>query len=112
MSSSTSEPVVFLDTDVAEELLDLVKDEPGLADEDLLEDALASFEEAKDHLPGPEQQMIASGEAVAFSVVSEDAEAVKTLITENEEVGPRRLKSVAGTIRSKLRAARKKARRR
>lgn len=112
MASQERDPVVLLDTDVAEELLDLVTDEPGLADEDLLDEALEAVEEADGQLDGEQQQMVASGEAVAFGLSDDEADAVTTLVKDNEESRPRSLRSVAGTLRGKLRAARKKARRR
>ena len=103
--------VVFLDTDVAEELLDLVDDRPGEADEDLLDDAATALEKANGGLPSEAQQAVASGEAVAVGLEPAEIESVSTLIHDNTETDRRTLKSVGRTLKSKLRAAAKKARR-
>ncbi len=103
--------VVFLDTDVAEELLDLVDDRPGEADEDLLDDAVEALEHADGGLPAEAQQAVANGEAVAVGLQPAEIELVETLIEENVEKDARTLRSVGRTLKSKLRAAAKKARR-
>ncbi len=103
--------VVFFERDVAEELLDLVADRPGQADEDLLDEAMEAIEDAGDGLPGDAQQAIARGEAVAVGLAPEEAESITTLITKNTETDPGVLQSVASTMKSKLKAAAKKSRR-
>jgi hypothetical protein len=103
--------VVFLDTEVAEELLELVDDEPGEADEDLLDEAAAAIENANGGLPGEAQQAVARGDAVAVGLGSDEAESLTTLIEHNTESDPSTLKDVARSLQSKLRAASKKARR-
>ncbi len=111
MEKTDDHRVVFLDTDVAEELLDLVDDEPGEADEDLLDEAAAAIEKADGGLPSEAQQAVARGEAVAVGLEPEEAESLTTLIESNVEDDKRTLKSVARSLQSKLRAAAKKARR-
>lgn len=111
MEKTDDHRVVFLDTDVAEELLDLVDDEPGEADEDLLDEAVEAIEKANGGLPSEAQQAVARGEAVAVGLEPEEAESLTTLIESNVEDDKRTLKSVARSLQSKLRAAAKKARR-
>ena len=111
MEKTDDHRVVFLDTDVAEELLDLVDDEPGEADEDLLDEAAEAIEKANGGLPSEAQQAVARGEAVAVGLEPEEAESLTTLIESNVEDDKRTLKSVARSLQSKLRAAGKKARR-
>lgn len=108
---ATDQRVVFFERDVAEELLDLVADRPGQADEDLLDEAIEAIEEAGDGLPGEAQQAIARGEAVAVGLAPEEAESITTLIINNTETDPNVLQSVASTMKSKLKAAAKKSKR-
>ena len=111
MEKTDDRRVVFLDTDVAEELLELVDDEPGEADEDLLDEAAEAIEKADGGLPSEAQQAVARGEAVAVGLEPDEAESLTTLIESNVESDKRTLKSVARSLQSKLRAASKKARR-
>ncbi len=104
--------VVFLERDVAEELLDLVADRPGEADEDLLDEAMEAIEEAGAGLPGEAQQAVARGDAVAVGLAPEEAETITTLIINNTETDHNLLQSIASTMKSKLKAAAKKSRRR
>lgn len=104
--------VVFLERDVAEEVLELVEDEPGEADEDLLDDALEAIESADGALPSEAQQAVARGEAVAVGMDPDEIATLATLIEANTETDSGTLKSIATTIKSKLKAAAKKARRR
>lgn len=103
--------VVFLERDAAEELLDLVDDRPGDADEDLLDHALEAIEEAGPGLPGEAQAAVARGDAVAVGLDPQETATLTTLIRENEETDPCVLRSVGRSIGSKLKAARKKAKR-
>ncbi len=103
--------VVFLERDVAEEVLDLVADRPGQADEDLLDEAIEAIETAGDGLPGEAQQAIARGDAVAVGLDPDEAATLKVLIEQNEEEDPSALRSIASTMKGKLKAAAKKARR-
>ena len=107
----TDQRVVFLERDAAEELLDLVDDRPGDADEDLLDLVVEAIEEAGDGLPGEAQQAVARGEAVAVGLDPTEAQTLRTLILENEETDPGVLRSIGANIKSKLKAAAKKARR-
>ena len=105
---SNDDVVVLLPTDTAEELLDLVRDQPGLADEDALDDAKARLADAEEEIPGPDQQRVAEGDAIAFGLSPADAEVVTTLIEDNVETNRKTLRSVGRTIKSKLKIARKK----
>ncbi|WP_436792737.1 hypothetical protein [Actinospongicola halichondriae] len=101
--------VVFLETEVAEELLELVDDEPGEADEALLDDAAEALVRANGELEPRAQQAVARGEAVAVGLGDDEVESLKTLIETNTESDKRTLKSVARSLQSKLKAARKKS---
>ena len=104
--------VVFLERDVAEEVLDLVVDRPGDADEDLLDEAIDAIEGAGTGLPGEAQQAVARGEAVAVGLDPDEVEVLETLIVANTESDPSALRGIASSMKSKLKAAAKKARRR
>jgi hypothetical protein len=110
--ADTDQRVVLLERDAAEELLDLVDDRPGDADEDLLDQVVEAIEAAGHGLPGEAQQAVARGEAVAVGLDPTEAQTVRTLILENQESDPGVLRSVGASIKSKLKAAAKKARRR
>lgn len=110
MGKKDEHRVVFMDTEVAEELLELVDDEPGEADEDLLDEAADAIEKANGGLPSEAQQAVARGDAVAVGLEPDEAESLTTLIQSNVEDDKRTLKSVARSLQSKLRAASKKSR--
>jgi hypothetical protein len=103
--------VVFLTREAAEELLELVDDRPGRADENLLDEVIEAIEEAGDGLPGEAQQAVARGEAVAVGLDPVEARTVTTLLLENTETDPGVLRSIGASIKAKLKAASKKARR-
>ncbi len=103
--------VVFLEREAAEELLELVDDRPGEADEDLLDEVVEAIEEAGNGLPGEAQQAVARGDAVAVGLDAGEARTLKTLILENTETDASTLRSIGANIKSKLKAAAKKARR-
>jgi hypothetical protein len=104
--------VAYFDTDVAEELLDLVDDRPGEADEDLLDRAAQAIQQANGGLPAEAQQAVARGDAIALGLQDDEIEAVTTLIEQDEESDQRTLRSLGRTLKSKLRTAAKKAGRR
>jgi hypothetical protein len=110
--ADTDQRVVFLEREAAEELLDLVDDRPGDADEDLLDLVVEAIEGAGDGLPGEAQQAVARGDAVAVGLDPTEAETLRTLILENHEADPGVLRSIGANIKGKLKAAAKKARRR
>ncbi|MDZ7673871.1 MAG: hypothetical protein U5K30_02205 [Acidimicrobiales bacterium] len=101
--------VVFFERDVAEELLELVDDEPGQADEDLLDEAVEAIEHANGGLPSEAQQAVARGDAVAVGLEPAEVDSITTLINHNTEADKSALKSVGRSLQSKIRAARKKA---
>ena len=109
---SNDHRVAYFDTEVAEELLDLVDDRPGEADEDLLDQAADAIDRANGGLPAEVQQAVARGQAVAVGLQPEEVETLTTLIEENTESDRSTLRSIGRTLKSKLRAAAKKAKRR
>lgn len=111
MPSKDDHRVAHFDTDVAEELLDLVDDRPGDADEDLLDEAAEAIVTANGGLPADAQQAVARGDAVAVGLQPEEADALQKLIEDNVESDKRTLRSVGRTLKSKLRAASKKTHR-
>lgn len=109
--SSNDRKVAYLEREVAEELLDLVDDRPGEADEKLLDEAVESIASANGGLPPEAQQAVARGEAIAVGLEPEEAQTLTILIEENTEADGTMLASVGRSLKSKLRAAAKKARR-
>lgn len=101
---------VVLDVEVAEEVVALVKDEPGDADEELLDQAIESLEDAGPRVPADGQKMAAEGEAIAIELTPTGADALRTLIEDDREVQPARLRRIGQRIGSKLRKARAKRR--
>ena len=110
--ASTDQRVAFFDRDVAEELLELVDDRPGEADEELLDAAVEAIASANGGLPPEAQQAIANGDGVAVGLEPEEVESLTILIEQNTESDQARLASVGRTLKAKLRAAAKKAKRR
>ncbi len=107
---SAAEPkVAFFDRNVAEELLELVDDKPGEADEALLDEAANAITRANGGLPADAQQAVARGEGVAVGLEPAEVETITALIKENKESDKRTLRSIGQTLKSKLRAAAKKA---
>ncbi len=109
--SSNDHRVAFFDREVAEELLELVADEPGEADEDLLDEAAAAIQSANGGLPAEAQQAVARGDGIAVGLQPAEIETLTILIENNTESDRKTLRSVAQSLKSKLRAAAKKARR-
>ncbi len=109
--ADTDQRVVFLEREAAEELLDLVDDRPGEADEDLLDRVVDASEGAGTGLPGEAQQAVARGDAVALGLDPTETATLTTLILENHESDPGVLRSITSHVKAKLKAAAKKARR-
>ncbi len=108
---SNDQKVAFFDRDVAEELLDLVDDRPGEADEELLDAAVEAIASANGGLPPEDQQAVAKGEGIAVGLEPDEAQTLTVLIEKNTEGDRNALRSVGQTLKAKLRAAAKKARR-
>lgn len=108
---SNDHKVAFFEREVAEELLELVDDRPGEADEDLLDEAADAIESANGGLPAEAQQAVANGDAVAVGLQPTEIDTLTTLIETNTESDKKTLRSVGRSLKSKLRAAAKKARR-
>lgn len=99
---------VVLDLDPAAEVVALLADEPGDANEQLLDEALAALENAGPRIPSADQQRAAVGEVVALELSKEAAEAVATLIRRDREVQPGLLRRTRQRLQGKLRSARHK----
>lgn len=112
--SRTAEPrsKIVLDLETAEEVVDLVADKPGDADEELLEDALEALQSAAPRVDADDQRRAAAGEVVAIELTSTAAVAIETLIEEDRETNPRHLRRFGDRLRSKVDRARKRRRRR
>ncbi len=108
---SNDQKVAFFARDVAEELLDLVDDREGDADEDLLDAAAAALSSANGGLSPEAQQSVAKGEGIAVGLEPAEVQSLTVLIEDNTESDRTTLRSVGQTLKSKLRAAAKKARR-
>ena len=108
---SNDQKVAFFDRDVAEELLELVDDRPGEADEDLLDAAAEAIASANGGLAADAQQAVANGEGIAVGLEPAEAETLTILIERNTEADETRLRSVGRSLKSKLRTAAKKSRR-
>jgi len=102
---------VVMDVDTASELVDLIDDVPGDADENALDDALAALRNATDRIPADDQRDVADGDAVALEIRAATADAVATLIVENEAEAKRPLRRTARRLRAKLARARRRSRR-
>ncbi len=103
---------VVLDLEPAREVVDLIDDRPGTADEDLLDDALDALDAARSRVPAEDQQRAAAGEVVAVELTPDAAAAVETLIRRDQLRRARVLREIADRLRAKIdRARRKRARR-
>lgn len=102
---------VVLDLTTAEEVVELIEDVPGQADEALLDEALEALAVAGARVPPTDQERAARGEAVAIELRPADVDAVQALITRDRVTHPRSLRRVGQRLRGKLQRARRKARR-
>ena len=107
----SDKPKVVFELDVAREVVDLIDDSPGTADEDLLDDALVAMGDAGSDVAPAEQQGAARGELVAIEMPTAAAGAIRQLIVDAERTRPRLLRRVADRLKAKLRRAEKKRRR-
>jgi hypothetical protein len=101
---------VVLDVEVASEIADLIADEPGTADEALLDSALASIDDAQPRLSSTDQERAGHGDIVAMELSPDAAEAVETLIRDDQVTEPQLLERVANRLRDKVRQARRRRR--
>ena len=112
-TANDDEPIkVALDPAAAAELVDLLADEPGVADEELLDDVLEALEAPHAHLPAETQAAVASGEVVAIQVDPHELDIAKTLIEEDRLDQPHEARRLRDRLRSRVERARKRARRR
>lgn len=109
--AATDVAKVVLDPDAAREVVDLIDDQPGSADEALLDDVLEALAEAGPYVPTDDQQRAASGEAVAIELTADAADAVETLIVADDVVRPKLLRHTRDRLVGKLQRARRKAKR-
>lgn len=103
-------PKVVLDLEAAEEVADLIMDEPGTADEDLLDNALAALDGAGARIEPVDQRRAAEGEVVAVEMSPGAAEAVEKLIVDDQPTRRRLLRRVGGRLRAKVKRARRRQR--
>lgn len=101
---------VVLEIEPAEEVLDLILDRPGHADEDLLDEALDAVERADGRVSPDSQERAAAGEVVAVEMEVGTARALASLIRRNRVERETALRRIADRIVAKLaRADRKRA---
>ncbi|MDY7104299.1 MAG: hypothetical protein S0880_24200 [Actinomycetota bacterium] len=100
---------VVLELEAAHELVDLVEDEPGDANEDLLDEAYLAIDRRSNRLEADAQRMVAEGAAVAVEVDDEAAGRVKALIArEPVPLEDEPVRTFGRRLSSKLRTASKK----
>jgi hypothetical protein len=99
---------VVLETDVAHEVIELIDDRPGEADEDALDAALEALRSAEERVPPDDQRKAAQGRVVAIELDPDSASAVETLITDDVATRTQALRRVRDRLRGKLRRARRR----
>jgi len=95
--------------EAAEELVELLVDKPGEADETLLDEALESLEGAAPHLPGEIQQAVGAGELVAIQLDVDEIAAARTLIENDAETEPSTIRRLADRLSARVRRAKERA---
>lgn len=120
MATGTTDPVrrdpgrtdpvrkVVLWPRVADEVIDLIDDRPGRADEDALDAALAALRTAEARVPADDQRRAAQGRVVAIELDPDTMTAVETLITDDVASRPQALRRVRDRLKGKLRRARRR----
>ncbi len=101
---------VVLDIAPAREVVDLIEDRPGTADEDLLDDALRALEDARPRIQSVDQERAASGEVVAVELTPDAVAAMESLIRRDKMFRARTLRDLADRLRGKIERARHKRR--
>ena len=102
---------VVLEPEAAEELVALLADDPGVADEALLDEALEAIEAPHRHLPTEAQSAVAEGELVAMQFESRELDVARTLIEEDRVVDPTSIPRLRDRLRARVGRARRRARR-
>lgn len=101
---------VVLDTEPAEELLLLLEDRPGRANEGLLDEARDSLLDPVSRVPTADQHRVAQGEAVAFEVKEPELDQLVDVIESDVVTRPRLVERLQRRLRSKLDRARDRRR--
>lgn len=101
---------VVLDIDTAREVLELIEDRPGQANEAVLDDALDALAEVEPTVPPDDQRRAASGEVVAMEVDDASISAVTELIERNVATRPEKLRRFGRRLQGKLASARHRRR--
>lgn len=96
---------VVLDPQAASELVDLLADQPGTADEALLDAAKDALADRTTKIPGEQQQAIGAGELVALEIDPDEASAALDLIRENVVADRGVVRRLADRLRSRVRRA-------
>lgn len=99
---------VVLEPDVAHEVIELIDDRPGEADEDALDAALEALRSAEGRVPPDDQRKAARGRVVAIELDPDSVSAVETLITDDVATRTQALRRVRDRLRGKLRRARRR----
>ena len=92
--------------------VELLADEPGDANEELLESAGSALRSGLDHIPGPQQRDVRDGRLVAVQLDADETEAALTLIEENRVERPNVVNRLADRLRARVERAERRRRRR
>lgn len=112
MPNATKDLVGF-SINVAEELVSLLRDKPGTANEDLLDEALANLQgtyPTQADVPTKVEKAAGEGRAVLMEASVEEIDAAIHLISHDKVSDLNNVRSLANTIQTKLRIARKRRR--
>lgn len=108
----TDRPKIVLGPEPALELVELLADEPGDANEELLDSAGSALRSGLDHIPGPQQRDVRDGRLVAVQLDADETEAALTLIEENRVERPHVVNRLADRLRARVERAERRRRRR
>lgn len=101
-------PKVVLAPEPADELVLLLTDAPGHADEALLDDAKQALESGFEHIPGDTQKQVRSGMLIALQLDADEVEAALVLIEDNRVAEPRAISRLASRLGSRVQKAAKR----
>ena len=100
---------VVFDLPTAEEVVELLEDRPGMADEAVLDDALDALASSAPRVLSEDQKRAAAGDAVAIEMTPDAAEAVERLIRTDQATRPNALRRLSQRLRGKLERARRRS---
>jgi hypothetical protein len=99
---------LVLPPEPADELVKLLVDEPGEADEQLLDNALDALDRAAPRIDGSDQKQIAEGHLVAVQLEPVEAETARELIESDVVIEPKTARRLADRLRARIRRARRR----